>query len=580
MFDTALVRQFAASQNIGALATFAVTLAVAIVIWNHVPNAILILWAAAQISVALLSVVRWNRFQHIDDSATNAHTLIVEAIAWKAVAGALWGALALFSKFHLPQSLEFFTAIAVAAVAVGSVSTMSAIPKAAYAFIILSVGPFTLFWLMSNDHAYVTLGFLSILMLGVILNSARVAHGQLLSILKSEFEHKQISDEFDAARGEWLDLADTTESYVVFDEHDQLVAWNRRFVELMQPAPELLHRGSPRLELIKGSRQAVEVTSGNIAIEQWMRLRADANNNQDDKTTITEFEGGLWIQRRHRHSKNGHLVVSHIDVTNVVNAETALQESEERYRAIAENSPDAIFVRVEEDIVFANPAAVKMLRAENEVDLLGTPLMSYYHPGDHNAVLGNQAALAQEPDATPPTLRVRLRRLDGTYVMTEGSGTNHIWQGQPAVMAIRRDITDQIEADERLRESERRYRRIADLSPVAILIRVEDRIVYANPAAIKMFGAESEADLLYESTISLVHPDDVHLVENNRAGMTEDTEDATPTIKVRRRRMDGTYFYSEGSGAPFVWQGQPAVMLMWRDITNEVETDHPLRESA
>ena len=145
------------------------------------------------------------------------------------------GALALFSNFHLPQSLEFFTAIAVAAVAVGGVSTMSAIPKAVYAFILLSFTPFIVFWLISNDNAYVTLGLLAILMLGVILNSTRVAQNQLLSVLQAEVENKQISDEFDTARGEWLDLADTTESYVVFDAQDRLIAWNKRFVELMKP---------------------------------------------------------------------------------------------------------------------------------------------------------------------------------------------------------------------------------------------------------------------------------------------------------------------------------------------------------
>ena len=126
-----------------------------------------------------------------------------------------------------------------------------------------------------------------------------------------------------------------------------------------------------------------------------------------------------------------------------------------------------------------------------------------------------------------------------------------------------------------MRESERRYRRIADLSPVGILIRTDDRIVYANPAAIKMFGAESEADLLYETMMSFVHPDDHHLVVNNQANMTHDTEDAAPLTRVRRRRFDGSYFHSEGSGAPFVWQGQPAVMVMLRDITGEVETDPP-----
>ena len=75
-----------------------------------------------------------------------------------------------------------------------------------------------------------------------------------------------------------------------------------------------------------------------------------------------------------------------------------LQENEERYRAIAENSPDAIIVRVEDNIVFANPAAVKLLRADSEADLFGLSVLSLYHPGDHSQVLGNRVKLDQSPD--------------------------------------------------------------------------------------------------------------------------------------------------------------------------------------
>ncbi|NKB48998.1 MAG: PAS domain S-box protein [Alphaproteobacteria bacterium] len=580
MFDAALLRHFASHQNVGAMATFVVTFAVTAVIWNHVPKSYLLPWAAAQITVAVVSMGRLKRYWDIDDSAENTRTPLAQAIIYKAVAGALWGVLAIFSNLYLPQSLEFFTAIAVAAVAVGGISTMSAVPTAIYSFIILSFTPFIGFWLASSDGAYITLGLLGVLLLGVMLNSARVAHSQLLSVLKAEREHKRLFDEFEAARGDWLKLSDTTESYVVFDKENRLVAWNKRFVELMQVPEKVLRRGMPRVEVISHSRQAVDVAEGKVTFEQWLQQRTEPKNRNRDETSVIEFEGGLWIQRRSRLSKNGHLVVSHVDLTDAVNAEKALQETEAGYRSIAENSPIAIFVRIEDEIVFANPAAVTLLRAESAADIVGQSMLSLYHPGDHTAVKGNRTKLQREPNEPLPLVRARMRRVDGTYVMTDGSGTNHMWQGQAAVMSMRRDISDQVEADERLRESERRYRRIADLSPVAIVIRIEDRIVYANPAAIKMFGAESEADLLYESTLGLVHPDDLHLVENNRATMTDDMEGAAPSIKVRRRRFDGTYFYCEGSGAPFVWQGQPAVMLMWRDVTADAKAAHPMLETA
>lgn len=579
-FDTALVRQFASHQHVGAIATCVVAIAVAIVIWNHVPSSILIPWLAAQTVVSLLSMARWNRVRHIDDTAPNARSLIAEAVAWKAVSGILWGLLAVFSYVHLPQSLEFFAAISVAAVTVGGISTMAAIPAALYAFIILSFAPFIVFWLIGGNTASVTLGLLAILLLGVIMNSARIAYGQLLSVLKAEFDHRRVSSEFEAARGEWLELSDAAEAYVLFDDQDRLLAWNEPFAGLMQIPGELLHKGTPRTDLIRNARQPVDVTSGAIPIEQWLQQRTDPACPDSDKTSVREYEGGLWLQRRLRRTTNGNLIVSFVDWSGLVKAEAALRESEERYRLIAENSPDAIYVRVEDDIVYVNPAAVEMLRAQNEADLLGSSITSLYHPGDRNMIVSNMAKLEQQPDKPLPTTRTRMRRFDGTYVMTEGSGANHIWHGQPAVLITRRDITAQIDAEERLRESEARYRRIAELSPNAILIRIEDRIVYANPAAVKIFGADSEADLLYETMMSFVHPDDKYLVLKNRTTLKEETQEAAPTIRVRRRRFDGTYFYSEGSGAAFVWQGQPAVMVMLRDVTAEIEDDRLVQASA
>ena len=521
-------------------------------------------------------MVRWNRFRQISESTANARARIVEATVWKAVAGAMWGLLAVFSNLYLPDSLDFFTAIAVAAVAVGSVSTMAAIPAAVYAFITLSFAPFIVLWLAGGTTASVTLGLLAILLLGVILNSARVAYSQLMSILKAEFDHKQLSGEFEAARGEWLELSDTTEAYIVFDQQERLLSWNEPFAKLLKVPPELLHRGTPRAALIKGSRRPADVASHKFSIEQWINLRTDSKN---DETGVSEYEGGVWIQRRQRYNKNGQLVVSHVDITEIVKTEAALLESEQRYRSITESSPGPIFVRVEDEIVYANPAAVKLLRAQDETDLLGSAMLELYHPGDRNIVMRNRAILAQNRDEQPPSVRLRMRRVDGTYVMTEGSGINHIWQGQPAVLTMRRDITAQIDADERLQESERRYRSIADLSPVAILVRVEDRIVYANPAAVQLHGAESEVDLLYESTVSFTHPDDRHLVYKNRARMSDDMKGAAPTIKVRLRRFDGTHAFVEGSGAPFVWQGQPAVMLMLRDISAETEADRQIHKN-
>ena len=557
-----------------------VAVAVTAVIWAHVPRGILIAWLATQVAVIVLSWTRWNRVRNIDDNAVNARRLMAEAVAWKTVAGTLWGMLGVFNHYYLPQSLEFFTAIAVAALAVGGVSTMAAYPRAASAFAISCFAPFIVFWFAAGDLANFTLGILGILLLGVIMSSVRISNGQLLSILEAQHDHRRLSEEYEAARGEWLELSDAAEAYVVFDDQDALISWNERYSELMEIPGDLLHRGTPRTDLIRNARQTVDVASGTVPIEKWLRERTAPPDQETIETSVREYQGGFWLQRRLRRTKNGSTVVSFVDWTDLVKMETALRESEERYRLIAENSPDAIFIRVGEDIVYVNPAAVTMLRAESEKDVLGLSLKSLYHPGDFNAVVRNRERLVEKPAEPLPFARTRMRRLDGTYVATEGTGANLIWHGQPAVLVTRRDITAQVEADQRLRESEERYRRIAELSPAAILIHVEDRIVYANPAAVEMFGADSEADLLYETMMSFVHPDDRHVVLQYRDNIQEHVQEAAPAVRVRRRRFDGTYFYSEGSGAPFVWQGQPAVMVTFLDVTAQVEADHVVHASA
>lgn len=567
-FDVALLKLFSSSQSIGAVASCIVSLAVVFVIWNHVPGGFLIPWITAHIGISLFSIARSRRWCRAGNFAKSQSARRLEVISWKATAGLLWGTLAVFSYHYLPQSLQFFTVIAVSAVSVGSISTMASIPAAARSFIILSIGPFIAFWLWSGDTPSIILGLLATILLAVILNSVHVAHGQIVSVLRAELDLHQLSDKFTAARGEWLELSDAAEAYVLFDQDAKLLSWNSRFVKIMQVPDELLRIGTPRTTLIRHSRQTIAVASGDVPVEQWLIQRTDTSS---ETTNVREYEGGIWLQRRVQRTDNGNIVVSFVDWTDLIQMETALRESEERYRLIAENSPDAIFIRSEDQIVYVNPTAVKMLNAKDERDLIGLQMMSLYHPGDHNIILDSRAKLTAKDDENSPFVRARMRRLDGSYVMTAGSGARHIWQGKPAILVTRRDITDQVEAENRLRESESRYRRIAELSPVAVIIRMDDQIVYANSSAVKMFGAESEADLLYESLISFAHPDDRQRVLDNRASITEDQATLASPIRVRRRRFDGRYFLGEGSGGPFVWQGQPASIVMIRDVTPESE---------
>ncbi len=130
-------------------------------------------------------------------------------------------------------------------------------------------------------------------------------------------------------------------------------------------------------------------------------------------------------------------------------------------------------------------------------------------------------------------------------------------------------------------EGEIRYRQLAALIPDAVSIHRDGMWVYANPAAVAMFGARSAADLLGTPVIERVHPDDRPAVAERIRRMLELGEEA-PMIEERLLRLDGTEFWGEVQARPFDDDGSLSVLVVVRDVTarKQAERRSALLEAA
>ncbi len=135
------------------------------------------------------------------------------------------------------------------------------------------------------------------------------------------------------------------------------------------------------------------------------------------------------------------LVFSLEDVTARKRSEQALEESEARYRALVELSPDPILVVIRDKIAFANPACVELAGLRSADELVGRKIGDFVHlDSRHRAETFLRAGLRGKKKVA--LTEFRALRPDGRTVDVEASVGSIRYKGEPAVQAVIRDITE------------------------------------------------------------------------------------------------------------------------------------------
>ncbi|HEY3282674.1 MAG TPA: PAS domain S-box protein [Armatimonadota bacterium] len=175
-------------------------------------------------------------------------------------------------------------------------------------------------------------------------------------------------------------------------------------------------------------------------------------------------------------SANGVLAaVSFADITDLREAQKALEESRERFQVLFDNSPDAVLLidpwskDIPGQIVDCNPMAVRMYGRSRE-ELLGQSV-SMLRPGsaDPEAFSKEIRELVEELRRSGGLRRTLAHlRKDGSALPLESSNSLVRLRGQELILAHERDITPFQESQERLQASEERYRRLFDHSPLSL----------------------------------------------------------------------------------------------------------------
>ena len=188
------------------------------------------------------------------------------------------------------------------------------------------------------------------------------------------------------------------------------------------------------------------------------------------------------------------------DIENCQQVSTALMQSEERYRAVLELSPEAIFTHRDGRMAMVNRSALRLLGAKEPGQLLGRPWTLLVHPDFHEMVRARmeKAEGAKEPMVLPP-VEQRYLRVDGSVVEVEVTTSNITLAEGRVVLSVARDITQRKRDETRLQALLAQQAALLDNALIGIVLVEKRVIVQCNRRFEQLFGY-AEGEMLGRST--------------------------------------------------------------------------------
>lgn len=264
------------------------------------------------------------------------------------------------------------------------------------------------------------------------------------------------------------------------------------------------------------------------------------------------------------------------DISERKRMEETLRESEERFRQLAEHI-DAVFWLTSPDkseLLYVSPAFETIWEFPRDLLYVNpTFWLDHIHPEDRKRVATAAACQAHLPydeeyRIVTPSGQVRWIR-DRSFAIKNAQGEAY------RIAGIAVDITAAKQMETQIRASELRHRALVELSPHAIFVNCEDRIVFTNQACAKLLGAIAPSQLFGKTVLEIIHPES-HPKVRQRIAKIRATNQPVPSTEERFVGLSGSIIDVEVAAAPIMFEGQPAIQVIATDIRARKDLERAL----
>ncbi len=330
------------------------------------------------------------------------------------------------------------------------------------------------------------------------------------------------------------------------------------------------------------NRKATEIYGVEIApyIEQFSNVAATQES--------TSFETYFEPMEKHFNlsvisQKIGEFITVFDDISKRKRSEQKLIESEEKFRTISEQSVVGISIIQDNQLKYINQCLLDLLGyTRDEVEKWSPGLFINLIHLDYRKRAIEITSKNQSGEAkTPVHEELKLIKKTGEIFWVGFFARSIIYNGKPAGMYIIIDITERKAAEQKLKESEEKFRNITEQSLMGICIAQDNKIKYINEAYTDVFGYTTEEMMSWglNDAFTTIHPDDRKFALEQLSKKQEGEDDIVVNYQYRGIKKSGDIVWVDQFSKPVIFEGKPADFVTLINITDRKVAEEKLKES-
>jgi PAS domain S-box-containing protein len=277
---------------------------------------------------------------------------------------------------------------------------------------------------------------------------------------------------------------------------------------------------------------------------------------------VPEFEATLDIPSR--------VYITIEDITSNVNARTKLQQTQTDYRMLLDNMHSGVAIIQYGIIKFVNKSLAQQT-GNSPGELENTPFISHIAPEEQQRISDYYVKRLAGLEV-PENYRTKILKYDGSTIWVDFRVRKLDYNGKPTLLVLLNDVDAEVRAEEQLRSSELRFRRLFQEAPIGIALVADDGKPLEVNEQLSKFSGYSRDELLKMTFADYTHPEDIGKDLSLFRELRDGKRDSYELLK-RYIRKDGEIVWGGLKvGAIIDSKGEQQIIGMVEDRTDEVCT--------